>query len=425
MEVDRKRRLAAMAAALSCDEDESCGSKRSLWMKDWMCRKERGMQNQLYEELLDSDPEEYRRLLRVSREQFLQLLSRVGPRIARQDTVMRRAIPPETRLQVTLRYLATGESHHSLSRQFRLGHSSVNDLIHETCTALYEELKEDFIRTPKTEEEWLDVISGFAQKWQFPNCAGALDGKHVCIWKPPNSGSVYFNYKKTHSIILFAVVDANCKFIYTDVGAPGSQGDAGIWQTTPLQRALASKKIHLPELVKVASSPDKFLPPVFVGDDAFPIGKNLMKPFGGTKLTEEQRIFNYRLSRARRVVENTFGILANRFRCLLTVINAIPERATAIVNAACVLHNFLSNDVLPQQPSRADAENERRGRPTFFSFPASRGRASTFGAAVREDMCGFFNGRGAVSWQREAAYVELDKHCTRRPKKGVQTKRSK
>ncbi|KAG0423295.1 hypothetical protein HPB47_000919 [Ixodes persulcatus] len=163
MEVDRKRRLAAMAAALSCNEDESCASKRSLWMKDWMCRKERGMQNQLYEGLLDSDPEEYRRLLRVSREQFLQLLSRVGPRIARQDTVMRRAIPPETRLQVTLRFLATGTSLLRLCLMHlenfldhaivRLGHSSVNDLIHETCTALYEDLKEDFSRTPKTEEE--------------------------------------------------------------------------------------------------------------------------------------------------------------------------------------------------------------------------------------------------------------------------------
>lgn len=78
MEVDWKCRLAAMDAALCCDEDESCAPKRSpLWMKDWMCRKERGMQNQLYEELLDSDPEEYCRLLCVSHEHFLQLLSRV------------------------------------------------------------------------------------------------------------------------------------------------------------------------------------------------------------------------------------------------------------------------------------------------------------------------------------------------------------
>ncbi|KAM7291540.1 uncharacterized protein ISCGN_028113 [Ixodes scapularis] len=79
MEVDRERRLAAMGAALCCDEDESCAPKRlPLWMKDWMCRKECGMQNQLYEERLDSDPEEYRRLLCVSRKHFLQLLSRVA-----------------------------------------------------------------------------------------------------------------------------------------------------------------------------------------------------------------------------------------------------------------------------------------------------------------------------------------------------------
>ncbi|CAN8032377.1 unnamed protein product [Ixodes persulcatus] len=128
----------------------------------------------------------------------------------------------------------------------------------------------------------------------------------MCIWKRPNSGSVYLNYKKIHSIVLLAVVDANCKFIYTDVGAPGSQGDAGIWQTTPLQRALASKSIHRPELVKVASSPDKDPPPVFVGDDAIHIGENLMKQFGGMNVTEEQRIFNYKLSGARRNVRNRF-----------------------------------------------------------------------------------------------------------------------
>lgn len=94
--------------------------------------------------------------------------------------------------------------------------------------------------------------------------------------------------------MLLAVVDVNCKFIYTDVGAPGSQGDAGIWQTTPLQRALASKSIHRPELAKVASSPDKDPPSIFVGNDAIHIGKNLMKAFGGPNVTEEQRTFNYK-----------------------------------------------------------------------------------------------------------------------------------
>lgn len=106
-----------------------------------------------------------------------------------------------------------------------------------------------------------------------------MDGKHVVITKPANTRTVYRNYKNSFSIILFAVVDAHYKFLFTDVGAPGSQGDAGVWQTTPLQGHLSNMSTGLPELVKVASSPDLYLPPVSVADDAFPLGKNLMKPF--------------------------------------------------------------------------------------------------------------------------------------------------
>ncbi|CAN8013038.1 unnamed protein product, partial [Ixodes pacificus] len=344
-------------------------------------------------------PDEYRRLLRVSDEQFLQLLARVGPRIKRQDTVMRRAITPATRLQVTLRYLATGESHHPLSRQFRLGHSSVNDLIAETCTALYEELKTNCLQTPKTEDDWQAVIKGFRENWQYPNCVGAMDGKHVRITRPPKSGYIYYNYLKTYSIVLFAVVDANYRFIYIDVGAPGSKGDAGVWQTTPLQRAISNNTVNLPKAVKVATAPDLLLPPVFVADDAFPIGRNIMKPFGGTPLSDDQKVFNYRLSRARRVVENAFGILANRFRCLHTVIGATPERTAAIVKATCLLHNFLCNDAEATTETTSQRWGPSTG--TFFGFPPPHGRPNQFGAAVRDQTCTYFNGRGAVPWQRE------------------------
>ncbi|XP_065285619.2 uncharacterized protein [Dermacentor albipictus] len=406
MEAGRKRRLAAMAVVLSeIDEDfDLLPRKRRCWRKDWIGRKELGIQNLLYEELLKTDLDEYRRLLRVSREQFLQLLSRVGPRIRREDTVMRRSISAETRLQVTLRYLASGESHYSLSRQFRLGHSSVNDIIHETCTAIYEELGSNFIRTPRTEEEWKYVMEGFDNKWNFPNCIGAMDGKHVLIKKPPNSGTIYRNYKKSFSIILFAVVDANYRFLYTDVGAPGSEGDAAVWQTTPLQRDVGNRSAGLPELVKVSSSPDVLFPPVFVADDAFPMGRNLMKPFGGTNLTEDKKIFNYRLSRARRVVENAFGIPAKRFGCFHTVINASPERVTAIVNAACVLHNFLGNDVI----SVPDLKVEPNPAGSLLSGQAaSRGRIGAVGAAVRDKLCSFFNDTGAVPWQRQFAHLDV------------------
>ncbi|XP_065281939.1 uncharacterized protein [Dermacentor albipictus] len=285
MEAEQKRRLAAMALALCVDEEDYYPApKRSCWVKDWMCRKELGLQSQLFKELVVSDPSEYRRLLRVSREQFAELLARVGPRIERKTTVMRQPIQPATKLQATLRYLASG--------------------------------------------------------------------------------------------------------------------DAGVWQTTPLQEALEGNKANLPDHVEVG--PGLFLPPVFVADDAFPIGKNLMKPYGGSSLSGGQRIFNYRLSRARRVVENAFGILANRFRFLLTTINAEPERVVPMVKAACVLHNYLGNDMSTFPDSGPEDSREQK----FFGLRATRGRGNAFGARVREDMRDYFSGQGAVPWQRASAYVD-------------------
>lgn len=56
-----------------------------------------------------------------------------------------------------------------------------------------------------------------------------MDGKHVRIKCPPKGGSAYYNYLKYHSIVLFAIVDADYKFLYHEVGAEGRVGDATIW----------------------------------------------------------------------------------------------------------------------------------------------------------------------------------------------------
>ena len=198
------------------------------------------------------------------------------------------------------------------------------------------------MQAPSTEEEWKDISQQFHDRWNMPHVLGALDGKHVRISKPRKSGSLYHNYKHFFSIVLFAMVDADYRFVYVDVGAEGRASDSTLWKFSSFNRDIArpANPLGIP-----APSPHPGyvgdLPYYFVADDAFEMSLSVMKPFPAANLTLPQRIFNYRLSRCRRIVENAFGILATRFRILRREIEMEPENAAVIVMATVVLHNFL------------------------------------------------------------------------------------
>lgn len=78
-----------------------------------------------------------------------------------------------------------------------------------------------------TTDDFRRIIREFHDEWHFPNCVGAIDGKHVRIRNPANAGSSFFNYKEYHSIVLLAIVDASYKFIAVDVGSFGRESDSG------------------------------------------------------------------------------------------------------------------------------------------------------------------------------------------------------
>lgn len=98
---------------------------------------------------------------------------------------------------------------------------------------------------PTAKEEWEVISKDFNQIWDFPHVIGALDGKHVAITAPPNQGSMYFNYKGFHSIVLLALVDAHCRFIYIDVGCNGRISDGGVYKNSTLYKALNNKGTFL------------------------------------------------------------------------------------------------------------------------------------------------------------------------------------
>lgn len=172
---------------------------------------------------------------------------------------------------------------------------------------------------PKCENEWKQVALEFKTLWDFDNCLGAIDGKHVLINKPPNSGSYFYNYKGTFSVVLFAVVNANYEFLYVHSGTNGRVSDGGVLKETDFYRLLENKQLKIPQPQSPPLS-ECDLPYVFLGDEAFPLMENFMKPYSQYSAGREEHIFNYRLSRARRVVENAFGILAARFRVFFTTI---------------------------------------------------------------------------------------------------------
>lgn len=130
-----------------------------------------------------------------------------------------------------------------------------------------------------TTKIWKEIADLFYEKTNFPNCVGAVDGKHMRFRNPKNSGSKFFNYKKYFSLVLMAVADANLLFTMIDVGAYGSEGDSFIFQNSPLGRKLYAGALNLPPPQCLPNTTAHLQPFTFVGDEAFKLCTNLQRPF--------------------------------------------------------------------------------------------------------------------------------------------------
>lgn len=120
------------------------------------------------------------------------------------------------------RYLGTGDLPVTITLAFRIGESTVREIVKEVCLILIKVLQPVYLSSP-TEEDWRKYADGYWRKWNLPNCVGSIDGKHIRLRCPPNSGSLYFNYKKFYSIVLLAVADHIYRFTLVDIGAYGGK----------------------------------------------------------------------------------------------------------------------------------------------------------------------------------------------------------
>jgi len=268
-----------------------------------------------------------------------------------------------------------------------------------------------YFQFPKTEQDWKYIAQHFEKRWNFPHCLGAIDGKHISIALPPGCGSEFYNYKNRHSMVLLAIVDAQYKFILCDFGTNGRISDGGVLRNTVFFDKLEHNKLNIPADEIVRNS-NKSLPYVFVADDAFPLRTDMIKPFRQADLnTYEKKIYNYRVSRARRIVENAFGILASRFRIFHTDINIDLNNIESVVMASCALHNYLTetNQASYSPPETHDTEMFDDGTIILGSTSTGscmidldrrqQGNITNAAKRIRESFMDYFVNEGQVPWQ--------------------------
>ena len=316
----RKRKALAALLALQIIDDSDVEIKEGKKRK-WIGRTEaRGSFQNISTELSIEDLAGFKEMVRMSYADFSFILNQIEVDIAPKQVLGgRKDISPKARLVLTLRFLVTGEMYRSLCFLFRISRAAISYTINDVCKAIAMHLGKMYLKVPSTTEEWLITSKQFEKKWQYPHCLGAIDGKHIMMQLSANCGSQYYNYRHSNSIVLLAIVGPDYECLYADVGANGRISDGGVWNKCHFSQMLDNRMLALPVPEPLPFGKSK-VPYVFVADDAFALKEHLMKPYPYSGLTEDKRIYNYRHSRACRISENCFGIIASRWRVFRTAI---------------------------------------------------------------------------------------------------------
>lgn len=194
--------------------------------------------------------------------------------------------------------------------------------------------------------------------------------------------------------MLLAIVDADYCFTAIDVGSYGANSDSNILKNSTLGEKLKTDSLNIPQAQTLPYEENgKPMPFVIVGDEAFAQTKQIMRPYSRKNLSMKQRVCNYRICRARRMVECTFGILANKWRIFHRALNVQINLADDIVKSCCVLHNFV------RRRDGIRVEDECYECP-LEPISLAGLRADSAGTQVRDYFANYFTSpQGSVPWQ--------------------------
>lgn len=356
---------AGAAASTAANSPPRAGQhQRRLWVKD---------RSQAWWDTCNSPdfPEqEFRRAFRMGRETFDMICEALGSAVAKEDTMLRAAIPVRQRVAVCIWRLATGEPLRLVSKRFGLGISTCHKLVLEVCGAIKSVLMPRFLQWPD-EAAAGRFKEGFERSFGVPGVIGAMYTTHIPIIAPKISVAAYFNRRHTernqktsYSITLQGVVGPDRAFTDVCIGWPGSMADDVVLEKSMLHQRAAAGMMH-----------DACL----VGGASYPLMDWVMVPYTHQNLTWTQHAFNEKVGDIRNVAVDAFLRLKTRWACLQKRTEVKLQDLPVVLGACCVLHNIcemrgeelepsspdppfelFDDDTTPEVPVRSEAAKHER-----------------------------------------------------------------
>ena len=279
----------------------------------------------------------WKKHFRIEKATFDYICRLLRPNIERENTNLRRSFSVEERVGVSIWRLATGDTYRSCGNQFGMGKSTAISITADFINALCAKVG-DFIKFPINTAEVSKKIDGFSEISHFPHVMGAIDGTHIEINAPKENHEDYFNRKRFYSVILQGVADANQSFMHISTGYPGSIHDSRVLRLSNLFDPAENSDILLNPRKQVQNINIR---PLLVGDSAYPLKEWLMKPYPFSQnLGQAEKHFNKTLSKSRVVIEQAFGKLKGRWRCLKKGLEEDIDKVPSTITACCILHNI-------------------------------------------------------------------------------------
>ncbi|TNN66988.1 putative nuclease HARBI1 [Liparis tanakae] len=341
--------------------------------------------------MTEFQPSDWLEKFRMSKETFLQLCDRLRPRLARQDTSFRLALPVEKRVAVALWRLASNVEYRTISALFGVGKSTVCRCVRDMCHAIVALLGPVYLQPPG-ERELEASAQLFLSKWGFPHCVAAVATLHTAIITPSDNASDYANPGGWLSVLTQVVVGGRGQFWDVCASFPGGTEPADVLQNSSLWATAADGGLSPASPPSFMGKPLRY---VLLGEACYPLQSWLMKAYPEERgchpvPAEPPRLFNRRLARALRSSSEALLRLRARWQCLSKRNDCGLDVVPTMILACCILHNVCEShgDAFRAewQAEVAEAESPQPGHAPLPSTGVDQGRAEE----TRKLFCDYF-----------------------------------